>query len=233
MKKAVAERRGMKSWSAADLPREKMEHHGPSYLSNTELLALLINNGNKENTALELARFILDLGKDNLQELGKLSVKDFQKVRGIGRAKAVTIAAALELGRRRHASSGLEKTWVRNSQEIAEYLKTILKDYTYEVFAVIFLNRCNKIKHFEIVSRGGITGTVADPRLILKKALEEQATGLILSHNHPSGNLQPSKADRDITEKIKQAAGYMDIQVLDHIIVSDEGYYSFADEGIM
>jgi len=127
----------------------------------------------------------------------------------------------------------VDRICVKRSSEIASYLKVLLKDYNYEVFAVIFLNRANKIKHFEIMSRGGITGTVADPRLILKKALEKDATSIVLSHNHPSGNLMPSRADEEITRKIKQAAGYFDIQVIDHIIVSEEGYYSFADEGVI
>ena len=122
---------------------------------------------------------------------------------------------------------------VRSSKEIAGYLKALIKDYHYEVFAVIFLNRANKINHFEVISRGGITGTVADPRVILKKALEEDATSIVLCHNHPSGNLQPSLADEELTKKIKEAASYMDIKVIDHIIVSEDGYYSFADEGIL
>ena len=139
----------------------------------------------------------------------------------------------MELGRRRHAAAGLEKPVVKSSRDIAQYLQAILKDYAYEVFAVIFLNQANKINHFEIVSRGGITGTVADPRVILKKALEEDATSIVLCHNHPSGSLRPSLADEELTNKIKQASSYFNIKVIDHIIVSDEGYYSFADEGIL
>lgn len=223
----------IKNWAADDRPREKMLNKGTAVLSNSELLAILINNGNKERSAVELAKDILKLVDDNLDELGKLSIKDLTSIKGIGQVKAITIAAALELGRRRQSSAVLEKTIVRNSNEIAAYLRIVLKDFHYEVFAVVFLNRANKINHFEIISRGGITGTVADPRLILKKALEEGATSIVLTHNHPSGNLKPSKADEEITEKIKQAAGYFDIKVLDHIIVSDEGYYSFADEGIL
>ncbi|MFT3910595.1 MAG: DNA repair protein RadC [Ferruginibacter sp.] len=223
----------IKNWPIDDRPREKLIANGASFLSNSELLAILINNGNKERSAIELAKDVLQLGKNNLNELGKISLKEFQKIKGIGEAKAITIAAALELGRRRHNSVVIGKTMVRNSKEIAEYLKTVLKDFNYEVFVVIFLNRANKIKHFEIISRGGITGTVADPRMILKKAIEEEATSIILSHNHPSGNLVPSKADEEITQKIKMAATYFDIKVLDHIIVSDEGYFSFADEGMI
>lgn len=233
MEKLINSTHSIKNWASGDRPREKMLAKGAGALSDSELIAILINNGNKEKSAVELAKDILRLGKDNLNELGKLSLKELQKIKGIGNAKAIIISAAMELGRRRHTSNLLEKTSIHNSQEIAEYLKVLLKDYNYEVFAVIFLNRANKIKHFEIVSRGGITGTVADPRLILKKAIEEEATSIILSHNHPSGNLKPSRADEEITHKIKQAAAYLDIKVLDHIIVSDDGYYSFADEGIL
>ena len=223
----------IKSWPLDDRPREKMQAKGASALSDSELLAILINNGNKEKSALQIAKDILQVGQNNLDELGKLSLKDLQKVKGIGIAKAITIAAAMELGRRRNNSDFLNKTVVRSSGEIANYLKTVLKDNAHEVFAVLFLNRANKILHFEIVSSGGLTGTVADPRIILKKALETGATSIVLSHNHPSGSLKPSRADEELTQKIKQAALYLDIRVLDHIIVSDEGYFSFADEGLI
>ena len=223
----------IKNWAIDDRPREKLIAKGAAALSNSELLAILLNNGSKNKSAVELAREILKLGDDNLNELGKLSLNDFKQVKGIGQAKSIIIAAALELGRRRQASSALEKTVVRTSRDIAQYLQATLKDYNYEVFAVIFLNRANKINHFEIISKGGITGTVADPRIILKKALEEDATSIVLCHNHPSGNLHPSRADEELTKKIKDAAGYFDIKIIDHIIVSEEGFYSFADEGIL
>jgi DNA repair protein RadC len=223
----------IKNWAADDRPREKMVSKGAAILSNSELIAILINNGSKEKSAVDLAKEILKLGSDNLNELGKLTLKDFQKIKGIGIAKAITIAAALELGRRRQAAATLDKPIVQSSKDIAHYLKALLKDFTYEVFAVLFLNQANKVNHFEIISRGGITGTVADPRIILKKALEEDATSIVLSHNHPSGSLKPSKADEALTQKIKEAAKYFDIKVIDHIIVSEEGFYSFADEGIL
>jgi DNA repair protein RadC len=223
----------IKNWAIDDRPREKLLANGAASLSNSELLAILLNNGSKNKSAVELAREILKLGGDNLNELGKLSLNDFKQVKGIGEAKSIIIAAALELGRRRQASSSLEKTVVRSSKDIAQYLQATLKDYSYEVFAVIFLNRANKINHFEIISIGGITGTVADPRIILKKALEEDATSIVLCHNHPSGNLQPSRADEELTKKIKEAAAYFDIKIIDHIIVSEDGFYSFADEGIL
>ena len=223
----------IKNWAEDDRPREKMARHGAEVLSNAELLAIIINNGSKEKSAVELAKDILKLGADNLDELGKLSLKDFQKIKGIGNAKAIAITAALELGRRRSGGNLLQRTKVTSSKEIAVYLRSILKDNSNEVFAVLFLNQANKIKNFKIMSKGGITGTVADPRIILKQALDEGATSLVLSHNHPSGNLRPSRADQELTQKIKQAASYFDIKILDHIIVSDEGHYSFADEGLL
>ena len=223
----------IKQWAKDDRPREKLLGQGAENLSNSELLAILIHNGTKEKTAVDLAKEILKLGKDNLTELGKLSIKELMKIKGIGEAKAITIVAALELGRRRQAATSLTKAVVGSSKEIAQYLKAKLKDYRHEVFAVMFLNRANKVNHFEIVSEGGITGTVADPRVILRKALEEDAVSIILCHNHPSGSLMPSKADQQLTIKIKEAARFLDIAVVDHIIVSEDGYYSFADEGLL
>ncbi len=221
----------IKNWAIDDRPREKLLIKGAGALSDSELLAILINNGQKERSALDLARDILKLGNNNLNELGKLSLKELQKIKGIGEAKAITIASALELGRRRQAATAMEKAVIRTSTDIAQYLRAMIKDFSYEVFAVLFLNKANKVNHFEIISRGGITGTVADPRVILKRALEYDATSIVLCHNHPSGNLKPSRADEDLTFKIKEASKYFDIRVMDHIIVSEEGYYSFSDEG--
>ena len=223
----------IKNWSTDDRPREKMQSKGAAALSNSELLAILINNGSKEKSALEIAKDVLALCHNNLNELGKLTITDLQKLKGIGAAKAITIAAALEIGRRRQGSELLSKTIVRTSGEIAQYLKTVLRDYSHEVFAVVFLNRANKIINFQIISTGGLTGTVADPRIILKKAIEAEACSIVLSHNHPSGSLKPSRADEELTLKIKNAASFLDIKVADHIIVSDEGYFSFADEGLL
>lgn len=223
----------IKQWAKDDRPREKLLSKGAAVLSNSELLAILILNGTKQKSAVDLAQDVLRLGKDNLNELGKLSVKDLTKIKGIGEAKAVSIVAALELGRRRQATASIDKPVVTSSADVAVYLQASLRDYKHEVFAVIFLNRANKINGFKIISEGGITGTVADPRIILKKALEEDAVNIILCHNHPSGSLKPSKADEELTYKIKEAAKYFDIRVLDHLIVSDDGYYSFADEGIL
>jgi DNA repair protein RadC len=223
----------IKEWAKDDRPREKLLLKGAGVLSDSELIAILINKGTREKSAVEVAQDILRAGKENLNELGKLSVKELMKVKGIGEAKAISIVAAMELGRRRQATATREKAVITSSGDVADYLQILLKDYRHEVFAVLFLNRSNKINHFQIISEGGITGTVADPRIILKKALEEDAVSLILCHNHPSGSLKPSKADEELTFKIKEAAKYFDIRVLDHLIVGDDGYYSFADEGIL
>ncbi|MBS1761134.1 MAG: DNA repair protein RadC [Bacteroidetes bacterium] len=223
----------IKNWSKDDRPREKLLLKGAESLSNSELLAILIRNGTRQKSAVDLAKEVLKIGKDNLVELGRVSIKDLMKVKGIGEAKALTIAAALELGRRRQATEPLEKTTIKSGSDVAHYLQAKLKDFHHEVFGVVFLNRANKIKHFEIISKGGITATVADPRIILKRALEENAVNIILCHNHPSGNLKPSNADLEITRKIKDAATLLDITVLDHIIIGDNQYFSFADEGIL
>lgn len=228
-----ARKHSIKKWSINDRPREKLLHKSASALSDSELLAILISNGTREKSALDLAREILSLGKNNLHELGKVSIKELMKIKGIGEAKAITVVAALEIGRRRQDSIILQKAVIKQSSDIAIYLQNQFKDLPYEVFAVLFLNQANRINHFEIISQGGITGTVADPRVILKKALEEEAVNIILCHNHPSGSLVPSRADEELTKKIKQAALFLDIKVIDHIIVSEQGYFSFADEGIL
>ncbi|HEY4151524.1 MAG TPA: DNA repair protein RadC [Chitinophagaceae bacterium] len=226
-------------WAKDDRPREKLLSKTPAALSNSELLAILIRDGarspagDRNKSAVDLAKEILQLSKNNLDELGRLSVSRLMKVKGIGEAKAITIAAALELGRRRQAESFLEKARVQSSKEVAAYFQSLLKDFGREVFAVLFLNRSNKVNHFEILSEGGITSTVADPRIIIRKALEFDAVSIVLCHNHPSGNLRPSVADEGLTSKIQAAAQYFDIKVLDHIIVSNEGFYSFADDGLI
>ncbi len=233
MKKIKNEYTSIKNWASDDQPSYKLIKSGVNSLSNAELLAILLRTGTQHQSAVELSRKILETSKNNLHELAKMGLKDLQKMKGIGETKSIIIAAALELGRRRHSSDFLRKPQIRCSTDIAEYLKSAFQDLAYEIFAVVYLNRANKIVHFEIISRGGITGTVADPRLILKFALEHNATSIVLSHNHPSGNLQPSKADEDITSKINHAAAFLDIKLLDHIIVSNEGYFSFMDEGLL
>jgi len=225
-------RKSIKDWAEDDRPREKLLQKGIEALSNSELIGILIGSGTKTKSAVDVAKEVLDRAKDNLNELGKLSIKELMKIDGIGEARAITITAALELGRRRQATESQKKV-VKNSGDIAHYLQAQLKDKQHEVFAVAFLNRANKINHVEIVSEGGITGTVADPRIILKKALEHNAVNIVLCHNHPSGSLKPSRADEALTRKIKEAALLLDMTVVDHIIVSEDGYYSFADEGIL
>jgi len=223
----------IKNWSKDDQPYEKIKNFGPTQLSNSELLAILIKNGNKNNSAIDLAKAIMMRCNNCLNELGKLSMIDFKKINGIGETKSITIMAALEMGRRRLNAESVLKHSIKGSHEVAHYLNEKFKDLTYEVFAVIFLNQANKIIHFEVISKGGITGTVADPRIILRLALGFGAVSIILCHNHPSGNLNPSNADKAITKKIGDAASLMDIKLLDHIIVSDEGYFSFMEEGLL
>lgn len=223
----------IKTWAEDDRPREKMASNGAAALSNSELLAILIASGTKEKSAVEVAKEILRLGDNDLNKLGKLSLNDLKKVKGIGQAKAITITAALELGRRRHSDIPKISASITNSKMLADYFISRLKDLAHEEFHVAYLSQSNKILKMESVSRGGITGTVADPRIILGNALEVKATGIVLCHNHPSGNLKPSRADTELTQKLKQAASFMDIRVLDHLIVSEEGYFSFADDGIL
>jgi len=223
----------IKNWAIDDRPREKLLTKGKESLSDSELLAILINSGSGKDSAVDLAKKILNLGDNNLDELGKVSIKEMMSIKGIGTARAITLVAALELSRRRNNSLIQNKKRLQSSRELAEYLKANLKDHPNEVFAVVFLNKANKVKHFEILSKGGLTHTIVDPRIIFLKALEVQATSMVLCHNHPSGNLKPSRADEELTAKLKNAGKLLDIQVLDHLIVGDEGYYSFADEGMM
>jgi DNA repair protein RadC len=227
-------RYSIKDWADDDQPRKKLLLKGADHLSDSELLAILINNGTQNRSAVDVAKALLQSNNNDLQKLAALSVKEIvkRKVKGLGEAKAISIAAAMELGIRRNAS-GKKKDMVTHSGDIANFLRASLEHRQQEVFAVVFLNRGNKITHLEIVSEGGISGTIADPRVILKKALEHNATALILCHNHPSGNSRPSKADEAVTQKIKQAASLLDIHIMDHIIVSNEGWFSFADEGLL
>ncbi|MET0243933.1 MAG: DNA repair protein RadC, partial [Flavitalea sp.] len=209
-----AQNYSIKQWASDDRPREKLLSRSAAALSDAELIAILFKSGTPKRSALELGRELMLLSKNNLQELGKLTVKEMMQVKGVGEAKAATLVAALELGRRRQSGVSLEKLLVKDSGDMARYLQAMLKDYAQEVFGVVFLNRANRVNHFEIISKGGITGTVADPRIILKKALEEEAVSLILCHNHPSGSIKPSRADEELTLKIKEAARFLDIKVL-------------------
>jgi DNA repair protein RadC len=220
-------------WAKDDRPREKLRTKGVEILSDAELLAILLQHGTREKTAVDLGRELLQACKQSLKELGRLSLGEIMKIKGIGEAKGITLLAALELGRRRQAMESLDKPVITGSTSVARYLQTMFSDYDHEVFAVLFLNRANRINHVEVISSGGMSGTVADPRVILRRALEEKAVSLILCHNHPSGSLKPSVADKELTLKIREAARYFDILILDHIIVSHDGYFSFADEGIL
>jgi DNA repair protein RadC len=223
----------IKQWAKDERPREKLLALGAEKLSNSELLAILIHNGTQGRTAVDLAREVLLLGKNNLQELGKLTARELMKIRGIGEAKAMNIAAAMELGRRWLVSLPDEKIPVTCSEDIARFLQPKLRDQRREVFAVIYLNRANRILQYEVISEGGITATIVDPRIVMRRALEENAIKIILCHNHPSGNLRPSRQDEQLTQKLKEAARLFDIDVLDHLIVGETGYFSFADEGIL
>ncbi len=223
----------IKHWDQDDRPREKMMKLGAVSLSNTELLAILINNGTKSKSAIDLARELLNSNENKLNLLAKQGIKDLQKIKGIGPAKAVTIKAALQLAISLAAENldGMER--LRSSKDVADYLRQRLQHEPRELFMVVYLNQGNKLLAIERVSEGGLTSTVVDVRVIVKKALEINSTAIIICHNHPSGNLQPSQADKKLTEKIKTALSIMELSLLDHIIVSDRGYFSFADEGIL
>jgi len=223
----------IKDWAEDDKPREKLLHKGPAALSNAELIAILIGSGNNEESAVALSKRIMNEVHDNFAELARLTISDLQKYKGIGEAKAINIAAALELGRRRGTSVLNEKPQVKDSKSAYMLFQKELGDLNYESFCVILLNRANKVLKTVRISDGGITGTVVDQRRVFKIALDNNATSIILGHNHPSGQLTPSDADIQLTKKIKEAGVVLDLPVLDHIIIGDGNYYSFADEGIM
>ncbi|HCY41334.1 MAG TPA: hypothetical protein DHV48_08275 [Prolixibacteraceae bacterium] len=223
----------IKEWAVEDRPREKMQSKGVRSLSEAELIAILIGSGNLEESAVEVSRRIMASVNNNLNELGKKNIGDLQKFKGIGPAKAITIAAAMELGRRRKESEPDEKPKVVTSGDAAAIFKPLLSDLPHEEFWVLLLNRNNLVLDKMMVSQGGLAGTVIDVRIILKMALDKLACSIILCHNHPSGNLMPSEADKDITKKIKDAGKHMDIPVLDHLIIGNDSYFSFADEGMI
>jgi DNA repair protein RadC len=229
----MSQSNSIKNWSEDERPREKVLQKGVSVLSDAELLAILISSGTKEKSALDLAREILAQAHNNLHELGRLGVLELQKTKGIGEARAITIAAALELGRRRQMGEALQRTSVTQSGDAAEIAIPLMRDLNHEVFCVFYLNQSNKIIRHEIISSGGLTGTVADIRIMLKNAVLQNANKLIIAHNHPSGNLQPSQADKELTRKLKEAAEYMDIKLLDHLIIAGTNYLSMADEGMI
>jgi len=223
----------IKDWALEDRPREKLLYKGISSLSDAELLAILIGSGSNDKSAVDLAREILNIASNNLNRLGKLDVHDLVRLKGIGTAKAINIMAALELGRRRKSAEIMESPKIRSSNDVYSIFNPLLADLAHEEFWLLYLNRSNKILSRHKLSQGGISGTITDVRLIIKKAIELLASSIIICHNHPSGNLDPSEADTRITQKIKEAAGYFDINLLDHIIVTDNGYYSYADNGAL
>jgi len=223
----------IKQWSDADKPREKLMLKGKDSLSDAELIAILIGSGNRTESAVELSRRVLHSVSDNLTELSRLSLADLMKFQGIGEAKAITIIAALELGKRRRSAEILQRKSIRSSKEAFECIYAQASDLGYEKFWIILLDQAQQIIRIHEISEGGITGTVADPKKIFRLALETGATNLILCHNHPSGQLRPSQADTQLTEKIYSAGKLLDINVLDHIIVGHDNYYSFADNGLM
>ena len=225
--------RTIKQWAEDDRPREKMLQKGRHSLSDAELLAILIGSGTREESALEVSRQILATVHDNLVELSRTSVEDLMKQKGIGSARAVSIVAALELGKRRTEAEVMVKEKISCSRDAFMIFRSTMGDQPYEEFWILILNKANRIVRKCCISEGGISGTVVDPKKIFKMALDHHASSIILGHNHPSGNLQPSEADQKITKKIKDAGNMLDISVLDHLIIGETGYYSFADQGEM
>lgn len=223
----------MKTWAVEERPREKVLANGIQYLSDSELLALLLGSGTRNMTAVELARQILLQSGNSLHELGRQSINDLVKIKGVGPAKGITLLAAMELGRRRAATQQSEKIPVKSSETVFKLFHPLLGDLDHEEFWLLMLNRANRVLGRFKVSQGGLSGTVIDTRIILKKALDNLASSIIVCHNHPSGNNQPSDADVKITEKLKKAAEMLEIKLLDHVIVADKSYFSFADEGLI
>ncbi|OQD41587.1 hypothetical protein BUL40_15390 [Croceivirga radicis] len=223
----------IKHWSDDDKPREKLVAKGRTALSDAELIAILIGSGSREESAVELSKRILAAADNNLNELGKLSIKQLMQFKGIGEAKAISIAAALEIGRRRRGEAAAKITKITCSKDVFDLLQPLLGDLPHEEFWIVYLNNSNKVLFKEQLSKGGITGTLVDVRLVMKNALEQGAVGLILAHNHPSGTLKASTADKQITQKLKSAAEVLDIKVLDHLIITQTAYFSFADEGVL
>ena len=219
-------------WAEDDRPREKFQLKGKSSLSDSELLAILIGSGSRNESAVQLCQRILASTDNNLNQLGKLSITQLTNFKGIGQAKAISIAAALELGRRRRVEDAVELKKITSSKAVFEIMQPLIGELPHEEFWVLFLNNSNKVIHKAQISKGGITGTVVDSRIIFKTGFENNATSIILTHNHPSGKLLPSEADIQITKKLKVAGQQLDISVLDHVIITETSFYSFNDHGI-
>ncbi len=223
----------IKAWAEEDRPREKLLSKGAQSLSNAELLAILLRSGSREETAVGLAQRVLHACDNNLNELGRQALSALTRFKGLGETKALTILAALELGRRRQLTDAKDRLLIKSSKDSYDAISPIIADLPHEEFWILLLNRANRVISRERVSVGGVTGTVVDARIVFKRALDMLACSIVLCHNHPSGNLSPSRADIDLTKKMKAAGKTLDIQVVDHLIVSDKGYYSFMDEGIL
>lgn len=224
----------IKEWAVEDRPREKMVAKGMHSLSDAELIAILIGSGSSRESAVELSRKILRDYENNLGLLGRCSIEDLKKrYHGIGEAKAITILSALELGRRRNQSDSLNRPKIESSRHVFEIFHPLVSDLPHEEFWMLMLNRANKVMQYSKISQGGLAGTVIDVRLIMKKALDQLASSVILCHNHPSGSITPSQADIDVTQKLVSAGKVLDIPVLDHLIIGENHYFSFADEGMM
>ena len=220
-------------WADDDRPREKLAEKGKSALSDAELLAIIIGSGSKNESAVDLCKSILSFNKHNLYQLGKMTISELTRFKGIGEAKAISIIAALELGRRRRQNEALKLEKITSSNDVFECFHGSLSDINFEEFWILILNRANKILKKEKISSGGISGTVADTRIIFKSAIDNLGSAIILVHNHPSGNLKPSQADITLTKKIKEGGAILEIPVLDHLIIAENQYFSFADEGLL
>ncbi len=224
---------GIKSWAEEDRPREKLMEKGRHVLTEAELIAILIGSGSRDETAVELSKRILASVGNNLNDLGKLNINELIKFKGIGEAKAISVMAAMELGRRRKETELVKRDKISVSKDVFDIMKPILIDLPHEEFWLLILNRANLVIKKELISLGGVSGTVVDTKIIFKAAIEHYACSIIICHNHPSGNLKPSEADIRITKNIKDAGKLMEIPLLDHLIITENGFYSFSDEGMM
>ncbi len=223
----------IKDWAINDRPREKLAEKGQAALSDAELLAIILGSGSANESAVDLAKRILASAGNNLVELSRLGIPELKRFKGVGEAKSINILASLELGRRRRQSETLKRNPIKSSRDIFELMHPILADQVFEEFWVITLTRANKVKNTFRISEGGIGGTLADPKKIFKKAIDDNASALIICHNHPSGNRFPSDSDKDITRKCVDAGKFLDLPILDHVIIAQESFYSFADEGLI
>lgn len=231
--KLYQEKLGIKLWAEADRPREKLMLNGRRHLTDAELIAILIGSGSRNESAVDLSKRILSACDNNLDALGKVSIKDLSKFKGIGEAKAISIVAALELGRRRKETEAPDTTKITCSKDVFSLLLPTFQDLNHEEFWMLMLNQANHVISKQLISKGGLAGTVADPKIIFKTALEHNAANLILAHNHPSGNTKPSQQDLQITKKLVEGGKMLDLYILDHLIITNRTFYSFGDEGLI